>query len=71
MSARRVNAAGLPRFRSSKERMDRFPDSRQSSSTPYPMGILGPPGQLPPEGDWRVWLLLAGRGFGKTRTAQN
>ncbi|HLI22062.1 MAG TPA: terminase family protein [Stellaceae bacterium] len=23
--------------------------------------------QLPPEGDWRVWLLLAGRGFGKTR----
>lgn len=24
--------------------------------------------QLPPEGDWRVWLILAGRGFGKTRT---
>ena len=24
--------------------------------------------QLPPEGEWRVWLLLAGRGFGKTRT---
>ena len=24
--------------------------------------------QLPPGGDWRVWLLLAGRGFGKTRT---
>ena len=23
--------------------------------------------QLPPSGDWRVWLLLAGRGFGKTR----
>jgi len=23
---------------------------------------------LPPPGDWRVWLLLAGRGFGKTRT---
>jgi phage terminase large subunit-like protein len=23
--------------------------------------------QLPPEGDWSVWLLLAGRGFGKTR----
>jgi phage terminase large subunit-like protein len=22
--------------------------------------------QLPPPGDWRVWLLLAGRGFGKT-----
>jgi phage terminase large subunit-like protein len=23
--------------------------------------------QLPPEGDWRIWLILAGRGFGKTR----
>ena len=21
--------------------------------------------QLPPAGDWRAWLLLAGRGFGK------
>jgi phage terminase large subunit-like protein len=26
------------------------------------------PNQLPPPGDWRVWLLLAGRGFGKSRT---
>ncbi len=26
------------------------------------------PSQLPPDGTWRVWLLLAGRGFGKTRT---
>jgi phage terminase large subunit-like protein len=25
------------------------------------------PAQLPPQGYWRVWLLLAGRGFGKTR----
>jgi len=26
------------------------------------------PSQLPPpSGDWRIWLLLAGRGFGKTR----
>jgi phage terminase large subunit-like protein len=24
-------------------------------------------GQLPPEGSWRLWLVLAGRGFGKTR----
>src|SRR3546814_17120093 len=22
---------------------------------------------LAPEGDWRIWLMLAGRGFGKTR----
>ncbi len=25
------------------------------------------PAQLPPAGDWRYWLILAGRGFGKTR----
>ena len=25
------------------------------------------PAQLPPPGRWRVWLLMAGRGFGKTR----
>ena len=23
--------------------------------------------QLPPEGDWDTWLILAARGFGKTR----
>lgn len=26
------------------------------------------PEQLPPAGDWLVWLILAGRGWGKTRT---
>ncbi|MBB6306234.1 DNA-packaging protein [Xanthobacter tagetidis] len=26
------------------------------------------PNQLPPDGDWLIWLILAGRGFGKTRT---
>lgn len=26
------------------------------------------PKQLPPAGDWLVWLIRAGRGFGKTRT---
>ena len=25
--------------------------------------------QLPPDTDWQVWLILAGRGWGKTRTA--
>src|SRR6516162_351496 len=28
------------------------------------------PEQLPPVGSWRVWLLMAGRGFGKTRGAE-
>lgn len=26
------------------------------------------PNQLPPGGPWAIWLILAGRGFGKTRT---
>lgn len=25
------------------------------------------PAQLPPPGEWRIWLMMAGRGFGKTR----
>lgn len=31
--------------------------------------VWGRPEQQQPEGDWNVWLVLAGRGFGKTRLA--
>jgi phage terminase large subunit-like protein len=31
-------------------------------------GFLARPEQVMPDGDWDVWLVLAGRGFGKTRT---
>jgi phage terminase large subunit-like protein len=34
----------------------------------YDWRHLGRAKQLEPAGDWIVWLLLAGRGFGKTRT---
>jgi phage terminase large subunit-like protein len=34
----------------------------------YDWTLLARPNQLPPEGDWNTWLILAGRGFGKTRT---
>ena len=27
---------------------------------------LARPNQLPPEGQWRLWLVISGRGFGKT-----
>jgi len=30
--------------------------------------VIARPNQLAPPGGWRIWLLLAGRGFGKTRT---
>lgn len=31
-------------------------------------GFLARPNQIAPEGDWTTWLILAGRGFGKSRT---
>ena len=34
----------------------------------YDWSFWARPAQKPPTGNWRVWLLLAGRGFGKTRT---
>jgi phage terminase large subunit-like protein len=33
----------------------------------YEWDWLARPGQLAPGGDWRIWLMMAGRGFGKTR----
>ena len=36
---------------------------------PRPWHKEARPSQLPPEGDWGIWLVLAGRGFGKTRLA--
>ncbi|MGV3490722.1 MAG: DNA-packaging protein [Devosia sp.] len=30
--------------------------------------LLGRPAQKPPEGDWTTWLLIGGRGSGKTRS---
>lgn len=34
----------------------------------YDWSLHARPEQLPPDGDWNVWLILAGRGWGKTRT---
>ncbi|HKT18000.1 MAG TPA: terminase family protein [Stellaceae bacterium] len=34
----------------------------------YDWKLWARPSQLPPQGAWRIWLLLAGRGFGKTRS---
>ncbi len=41
---------------------------QQAEDVLYHWGCNGRPNQLPPAGNWRTWLLLAGRGFGKTRT---
>lgn len=34
----------------------------------YNWAATARPNQLTPPGDWQAWLILAGRGFGKTRT---
>jgi predicted phage terminase large subunit-like protein len=34
----------------------------------YDWRVWARPDQLAPAGDWRTWLILAGRGWGKTRT---
>ena len=33
-----------------------------------PWWLIGRPEQQEPEGNWAIWLILAGRGWGKTRT---
>jgi phage terminase large subunit-like protein len=30
--------------------------------------FLARPAQMAPDGEWLIWMILAGRGFGKTRT---
>src|SRR5215813_6194674 len=39
----------------------------EANALEYDWRYRARPEQLPPAGSWRVWLLLAGRGFGKTR----
>ncbi|MFN3990999.1 MAG: DNA-packaging protein [Erythrobacter sp.] len=42
-------------------------DQCENNAWPYHWGMQARGEQLPPPGDWRIWLILAGRGFGKTR----
>jgi phage terminase large subunit-like protein len=42
--------------------------SEQLQETLYHWPAWARSEQLPPPGDWRTWLILAGRGWGKTRT---
>ncbi|MFN3468281.1 MAG: DNA-packaging protein [Novosphingobium sp.] len=42
-------------------------EEREIIEWPYDWRTWGRANQMAPQGDWRVWLVLAGRGFGKTR----
>lgn len=41
--------------------------ARQRRSLRYHWRLWAHEGQIPPDEDWTCWLILAGRGFGKTR----
>ena len=47
--------------------IEAIPEGRRSALAGS-WGWNARPSQLAPAGDWAVWLVLAGRGFGKTRT---
>jgi phage terminase large subunit-like protein len=49
-----------------KSRLARLSD-REAAALPFAWDFFARPTQVEPLGDWRVWLVLAGRGFGKTR----
>lgn len=49
--------------------VDALPIDRVEAMLARPWWFMARPEQLPPPTDWHLWLLLAGRGFGKTRTA--
>ena len=40
----------------------------ESARLTYNWSLHARDSQLPPKGDWDTWMILAGRGFGKTRT---
>ena len=43
-------------------------DQNEAEALIYDWGFWARPKQLPPDWDWFIWLLLSGRGGGKTRS---
>ncbi|GHU10552.1 large terminase [Alphaproteobacteria bacterium] len=41
----------------------------ENTTTKTPWERIARPNQLAPPGNWNIWMILAGRGFGKTRSA--
>lgn len=42
-------------------------DAEERAEYPYTWSQQAHAGQQPPPGDWAIWVIMAGRGFGKTR----
>lgn len=43
-------------------------DQNERNSFDYLWEYIARAEQLPPPGNWRIWMIMAGRGFGKTRS---
>ncbi len=50
-----------------REELIRALNDEERAEFDYHWRMFARKAQLPPEGQWRIWLILAGRGFGKTR----
>lgn len=61
----RMPSQTLPR--DARDLLDHLTDE-QAAQLLYDWRLWARPDQLPPQGDWRTWLILAGRGAGKTRS---
>jgi len=69
MRARRLQATSLSlRAELHRDRPFAALTSAEARALLYDWAFWARANQLPPDGEWRVWLVLAGRGFGKTRT---
>jgi len=66
--AENVAALPPPKRRSVLNHLGKGNKKATYDSLLYDWTFWARPKQLPPPGDWSVWVLRAGRGFGKTRT---
>lgn len=51
-----------------KRWVDSLPEQAAEELSKKPWWFIGRPEQQAPETDWHIWLILSGRGWGKTRT---
>ncbi|MEM6856825.1 MAG: terminase family protein [Pseudomonadota bacterium] len=50
-----------------RNRVTRALNQSERNEFDYHWEMMARPAQLAPPGDWRIWMVMAGRGFGKTR----
>ena len=66
--AKHLKSIPLAQRAGAMETVQRGLKEREAARLTYNWSLHARDSQLPPPGDWDTWLILAGRGFGKTRT---